>query len=37
MWLQDLHASKIADGLLLDVRSPPLSTLLVLNDVNFKP
>ncbi len=35
--LEDLHESKMADGLSLDVRSPPLSALLVLYDVNIKP
>jgi hypothetical protein len=35
--LEDLHESKMADGLLLDVRSPPLSALIVLYDVNIKP
>ncbi len=35
--LEDLYESKTADGLLLDVRSPPLSALLVLYDVNIKP
>ncbi len=35
--LEDLYESKMADGLWLDVRSPPLSALLVLYDVNIKP
>jgi len=33
--LEDLRESKMADGMLLDVISPPLSALLVLYDVNI--